>query len=200
MGFSRQEYWSGLPFPPPGDLHDPGIKPAALASPALAGRFLTTSATWEAKDAPRHCQMSLYWGSCFILWALLPHELHWWREPAIASRAWSWKWTWISLDPAGSQGAVGLLRTEHSGISPGLGRKNNLASLSDLERLLYALTLCEMWFSQSTPLQSDTWNRPLKNTHCYSADSWDFQKEAMGLDFSPPRVWLNTEALEWDQP
>ena len=39
MGFPRQEYWSGLPFPPPGDLPDSGIKPA---SPALAGRFFTT--------------------------------------------------------------------------------------------------------------------------------------------------------------
>ena len=47
MGFSRQEYWSGLPFPPPGDLPDPGIEPLSLASPALAGRFLTTSTTWE---------------------------------------------------------------------------------------------------------------------------------------------------------
>ena len=47
MGFSRQEYWSGLPFPPPGDLLDPGIKPTCLASPALAGKFFTISATWE---------------------------------------------------------------------------------------------------------------------------------------------------------
>ena len=39
MEFSRQEYWSGLPFPSPGDLSDPGIKPM---SPALAGGFLTT--------------------------------------------------------------------------------------------------------------------------------------------------------------
>jgi len=39
MEFSRQEYWSGLPFPPPGDLPDPGIKPT---SPALTGRFFTT--------------------------------------------------------------------------------------------------------------------------------------------------------------
>ena len=39
MEFSRQEYWSGLPLPPPGDLPDPGIKPV---SPALAGRFFTT--------------------------------------------------------------------------------------------------------------------------------------------------------------
>ena len=46
--FSRQEYWSGVPFPPPGDLPNPGIKPACLASPALAGGFFTTRATWEA--------------------------------------------------------------------------------------------------------------------------------------------------------
>ena len=39
MGFSRQEYWSGLPFPTPGDLSDPGIK---SASPALAAEFFTT--------------------------------------------------------------------------------------------------------------------------------------------------------------
>ena len=37
MGFSRQEYWSGLPCPPPGDPPDPGIKPESLRSPALAG-------------------------------------------------------------------------------------------------------------------------------------------------------------------
>jgi len=39
MGFPRQEYWSGLPFPPPGALPDPGIKPTSLVSPASAGRF-----------------------------------------------------------------------------------------------------------------------------------------------------------------
>ena len=37
MEFFRQEYWSGLPFPPPGDLPDPGVKPTSLVSPALAG-------------------------------------------------------------------------------------------------------------------------------------------------------------------
>ena len=39
MEFSRQEYWSRLPFPTPGDWPDPGIKPMSLVSPALAGRF-----------------------------------------------------------------------------------------------------------------------------------------------------------------
>ena len=48
MGFSRQEYWSELPCPPPGDLPDPGLKPASLKSPALTGRFFTTSTIWEA--------------------------------------------------------------------------------------------------------------------------------------------------------
>ena len=41
-GFSRQEYWSGLPFPTPGDLPDPRIEPASLTSPTLASRFFTT--------------------------------------------------------------------------------------------------------------------------------------------------------------
>ena len=50
MGFSRQEYWSGLPCPAPGNLPDPGIKPSFLMSPALAGRFFTTSATREARS------------------------------------------------------------------------------------------------------------------------------------------------------
>ena len=49
MGFSRQEYWSGLHFPPPGDLPNPGIKPTSLTSPALAGGFFTTNATWEGQ-------------------------------------------------------------------------------------------------------------------------------------------------------
>ena len=48
--FSRQEYWSGLPFPTPQDLPDPGIEPVTLVSPALAGRFFTTSTTWEAPN------------------------------------------------------------------------------------------------------------------------------------------------------
>ena len=48
MGFSRQEYLSGLPCPPPGDFPDPGIEPTLHTSPALATGFFTTSATWEA--------------------------------------------------------------------------------------------------------------------------------------------------------
>ena len=48
MRFSRQEYWSGLPCPPPGDLPHPEMKPMSLTSPALAGGFFTTTTTWEA--------------------------------------------------------------------------------------------------------------------------------------------------------
>ena len=51
MGFSRQEYWNGLPCPPPGNLPDPGIKLPSLMSPALAGGFFTTSATWDAQTS-----------------------------------------------------------------------------------------------------------------------------------------------------
>ena len=47
MGFSRQEYWSGLPCPLLGDLPSPGIKPVSLTSHALAGGFFTASTIWE---------------------------------------------------------------------------------------------------------------------------------------------------------
>ena len=60
MGFSRQEYWRGLPLPTPGDLFNPGIEPASLASPAMAGGFFTSSATWR-------------------FWRVVAFELWWWR-------------------------------------------------------------------------------------------------------------------------
>ena len=53
MGFSRQEYWHGFPCPPPRDLPHQGIEPVSLVSPALAGRFFTTRATWEAHKTSR---------------------------------------------------------------------------------------------------------------------------------------------------
>ena len=57
-GFPRQEYWSGLPFPPPADLPDPGSKPA---SPALAGRFFTT-------EPPGKPQIDLQVHPCYCKW------------------------------------------------------------------------------------------------------------------------------------
>ena len=52
-GFSRQEYWSGLPFPTLGDLPDPGIEPMPLVSPALAGGFFIT-ASCQVQFTPKH--------------------------------------------------------------------------------------------------------------------------------------------------
>ena len=71
MGFSRREYWSGLPCPSPGDLPDPGIKPVFLTSPSLAGWFFTISTPWQwkcskdAKKVPKerieqHVKMQIY--------------------------------------------------------------------------------------------------------------------------------------------
>ena len=61
MGFSRQEYWSVLPFHSPGVLPDPGIKPTSLMPPALAGGFFTTSATWEAPKKSMEPQEMSEW-------------------------------------------------------------------------------------------------------------------------------------------
>ena len=68
MGFSRQEYWSGLPFPSPGDLPDPGIE---LESPALAGRFFTT----EPPGSPQMWFSSVQF-SCVRLFAIPWTAMH----------------------------------------------------------------------------------------------------------------------------
>ena len=46
-GILQAKHWSRLPFPPPGDLPDPGIEPVSLMSPALAGSFFSTGTTWD---------------------------------------------------------------------------------------------------------------------------------------------------------
>ena len=55
MGFPRQEYWSGVPFPPPGDLPDPEIEPTSLKSPALAGGFFPIQ--FSAVQSLSHIQL-----------------------------------------------------------------------------------------------------------------------------------------------
>ena len=67
MRFSRQEHWRGLPCPAPEDLPDPGIEPESSASSALAGRFFSTSATWElCFTCDKLCQFQVYSGSSKI--------------------------------------------------------------------------------------------------------------------------------------
>ena len=67
MGFSRQEYWSGLWWPLQGDLPNSEIKPDSLMSPALAGGFFTASATWEA------CICRVHHVKCQVGW--INHKL-----------------------------------------------------------------------------------------------------------------------------
>ena len=72
-GFSRQEYWSGLPCPSPGAFPNPGLKPVSLRSPALAGRFFTASATWKyvlsmykSKSSNQACVTRMLHELCWI--------------------------------------------------------------------------------------------------------------------------------------
>ena len=68
MRFSRQDYWSGLPCPPSGDLPNPGIEPASLTSSALAGGFFTTITTWEAQVLCYEPSAGSGKRSLFLLW------------------------------------------------------------------------------------------------------------------------------------
>ena len=71
MGFSRQEYWSGLPCPPPGDLPDLGIEPMSLPSLALVGGFFTISATQEDLESLLIFNLGFcHWGNLTIFYVL----------------------------------------------------------------------------------------------------------------------------------
>ena len=79
MGFSRQKYRSGLPFPPPGDLPDPGVEPASFTS-CITGGLITTSATWEAIPCGRGLQkgtdeVRVQFSRSVVSDSLQPHEL-----------------------------------------------------------------------------------------------------------------------------
>ena len=74
MGFSRQEHWSGLPFPSPGDFPNPGIKLKSLASPALSGRFFRDKKenhTYLWKRTHSFCQAVI----CALVWSGLCHSI-----------------------------------------------------------------------------------------------------------------------------
>ena len=60
MELSREEYWTGLPFPSPGNLPDPGSEPTPLLSPAIVSMFFTSSATWEAQAYTIGLKLSMF--------------------------------------------------------------------------------------------------------------------------------------------
>ena len=103
IGFSRQEYWSGLPCPPPGNLPSPGIKLAPLVSPELAGRIFTTSSTWKALQ------------DCLLLFYLsAPLAFQWVRIPR-----------WLRGVSASNVGDLGLI--------PGSGRPSREGNVNPLQ-------------------------------------------------------------------
>ena len=118
MDSNRQENWSGLPCPPPGDLPDSGIEPRSLMSPALSGGFFTTSTTWEAQsydevsvffDEPVALDCELH--RCF--WLFLP--FNWGRMAGVAGAGYFLSPGHLDSDNTEfSEG--GLLRTENSGM------------------------------------------------------------------------------------
>ena len=83
VGFSRQEYWSEVPFPPPGDLPTPGTEPKSLTFPmssALASRFFTTSITWEARMEvslcdPKDCTVHGILQAKILQWVAFPFSM-----------------------------------------------------------------------------------------------------------------------------
>ena len=106
MGFSRKEYWSGLPSPPPGNLPDPGIKPKFLISPALADGFFTTSTPGKSGVSEIYLPEGRYRGNVpqvslrvvmrKDIWrgAVTGRQSDWWRPytlEGIMEQFWGWR-------------------------------------------------------------------------------------------------------------
>ena len=112
-GFSRQEYWSGLPCPPPGDLPNPGIKPT---SPALAGGFLTTSATTKATILKRGRGEELY--------EKIPCQ----SDGVGRTVRHCWLWRWMERDPKDNECGQAVETAESKGMhSPPRGPSEEIA-------------------------------------------------------------------------
>ena len=87
--FSRQEYWSGLPFPPPGNLPDPGIKPKSLVSSVLAGRFFTNEPPGKPQISCTGCYKPIP-PSCRIFWLWLILHLNVPQVLKCQNQGWCW--------------------------------------------------------------------------------------------------------------
>ena len=96
MEFPREEYWSELPFPPPGDLIDSETKPASPVSPALVGGFFTTSATWKSQEGGKGWNG---WMASPIQWTWIwATSRRWWRtgKPGMLQSMRLQSWTRLS--------------------------------------------------------------------------------------------------------
>ena len=102
MGFSRQEYWSGWPFPPSGDLPNPEIESASVTSPALTGGFFTPSTTCEAYEVRnwylfKFPNVNLELASC---WVRVSRQLGWLQRRVIYLQGSLWSgWRWWAVCP-----------------------------------------------------------------------------------------------------
>ena len=99
MGFSRQEYWSGVPCPPPGDQPDPGIKLASLGFPALADGIFTTVSPWKPSESNNENSILLLLNITHNICAKLRLHAHQ-CEMSLASFITCWSlWSWNHWRP-----------------------------------------------------------------------------------------------------
>ena len=94
MGFSKQEYWSWLPCPSPGDLPNPGLEPASLMSWAMAGGFLTTSTTWQKGVSVPPFSNPVLPYPCPVFFQPHPDLLPAFTGASSLYLASSWQWSW----------------------------------------------------------------------------------------------------------
>ena len=134
IGFSRQEYWNGLPFPSPGDLPDQWIKPASLTFHELAGEFFTTESPGKplnnstSKLNPKSRDLSSFsWNTSTVFWAVqIFDSSHPFTSPPSCARAAAAPWTWgcSSRPPPLTSGVAKLLLVTAPDLRRGLAQES----------------------------------------------------------------------------
>ena len=170
MRFSRQEYWSGLPFPFPGELSHPGIEPISLMSPALTSGFFTTSTPWEALS-------SVQFSHSVVSDSLRPHESQHARPPC------------PSPIPEFTQTHVHRVRDAIQPSHPLLSPSPPAPSPSQHQSLFHWVSQLFAWGGQSTGVSALASFLP-KNSQGWSPSQWTgwISLQSKGLS----RVFSNT--------
>ena len=156
MRFSRQKYWSVLPFPPPGHLPDPGIKSTFLTSPESAGGFFNTSATWErfilSDIRQRKTNISFPGGSVVKNLPSMQETWRHWFDPWVRKNPWRRKWQPIPVFlPGKSHGQRSLGGATVHGVTKELDMTEQLKKNTwNLKKMIQMnLFMKEKWDSQT---------------------------------------------------
>ena len=175
MGFSRQEYWSGLLCPPPGDILDPEIEPLSFMFPAFGGCFFTTSATWEGPVASHSVQFSSVTQSCPTLcdprdWIMPGFPVHY-QLPELTQTHVRWVGDAIQPShPLSSPFPPAFSLSQHQDLFQWVSSLHQVAKVLEFQLQHQSF----QWLFRTNFLQDGLFGSPCSPRDSQESSPWDF--------------------------